>query len=323
LISFTIQKVENIGLRLDKFLVTQMPDHSRSRIQHWIKDGNILVNGLNRKTGYSLELNDEIKVIPPEIESSNPDLIPEKMDLEILYEDEEIVLINKPPALIVHPGAGNPSGTLVNGLIYHFNSLSDLNGQTRPGIVHRLDANTSGIMVVAKTNKAHAHLANQFQNREINKTYSALTWGIVEPEDGNIDGPIARSKKDPTSYTVHRDGKASSTFFKVEKHFRHLSSVTFYPKTGRTHQIRVHASYFGFPIFGDEKYGGGLSKTRGFLPEFTNYYKKRMKKFNRHALHALRLEFTHPATKEKIIFEAPHPSDFLNLVNAIESYYER
>ena len=323
MISYTINESEDVGLRLDKFLVSQLQDQSRSRIQQWIKSGNILVNGLGRKTGYALELNDEIKVNPPIIDVSTTALIPEQMDLDIIFEDEEIVLINKQSGLVVHPGAGNPSGTLVNGLIHHYNSLSDLNGHIRPGIVHRLDADTSGIMVIAKTNQAHANIAAQFQNREIQKTYSALTWGIWEQEEGVIDKPIARRKKDPTSYFVHEKGKQSMTHFKVEKLFRHLSSVTFFPKTGRTHQLRVHAAYLGFPIFGDEKYGGGLSKTRGFLPEFTQYYKKSMKKFNRHALHALRLEFTHPATKEKIIFEAPPPLEFLNLVNGIESFYER
>ena len=322
MISFNIQNAEDVGLRLDKFLVSQMPDHSRSRIQNWIRSGNILVNGLNRKTGYSLEPNDEIKVNPPKVVDQNSDLMPEQMDLNILFEDEEIVIINKPAGLVVHPGTGNRTGTLVNGLIDHFNSLSDLNGQTRPGIVHRLDADTSGIMVIAKTNMAHANLADQFQDRKIKKKYTAITWGLWTENSGEIDQPIARKKQDPTSYIVSIHGKSSLTKFEVEKKYRHLSKVSFFPKTGRTHQIRVHSAYLGFPIFGDEKYGGGLSKTRGFLPEFTHFYKQKMKRLNRHALHATRLEFTHPATKKSIFFESPLPSDFFNLVEAIEPFYD-
>lgn len=322
MIFFQIHRSKDAGLRLDRFLASNISDHSRSRIQTWIRSGCVLVNGTQRKTGYALELNDEIKVDPPEEEPSLHVLHPEPMDLDILYEDEQIVVINKPAGLVIHPGVGNSTGTLVHGLLYHFQALSDLNGAVRPGIVHRLDRDTSGIILIAKTNQAHAHLADQFQNREVKKEYSGLTWGIWPETEGEINKPIGRRKKDPTTYCVSGEGKPSFTRFEVEKQLRHLALVSFFPKTGRTHQIRVHAAHMGFPIFGDEIYGGGLAKTRGFLPEFTHLYKQEMNRFNRHALHARRLEFLHPEKKEPVIFETPLPKEYLNLVNSIESFYE-
>jgi len=321
-IFFQIHRSKDAGLRLDRFLASNISDHSRSRIQTWIRSGCVLVNGTQRKTGYALELNDEIQVDPPEEDPSLHVLHPEPMDLDILYEDEQIVVINKPAGLVIHPGVGNSTGTLVHGLLYHFQALSDLNGAVRPGIVHRLDRDTSGIILIAKTNQAHAHLADQFQNREVKKEYSGLTWGIWPETEGEINKPIGRRKKDPTTYCVSGEGKPSFTRFEVEKQLRHLALVSFFPKTGRTHQIRVHAAHMGFPIFGDEIYGGGLAKTRGFLPEFTHLYKQEMNRFNRHALHARRLEFLHPEKKEPVIFETPLPKEYLNLVNSIESFYE-
>ena len=322
MIFFQIHRSKDAGLRLDRFLASNISDHSRSRIQTWIRSGCVLVNGTQRKTGYALELNDEIQVDPPEEDPSLHVLHPEPMDLDILYEDEQIVVINKPAGLVIHPGVGNSTGTLVHGLLYHFQALSDLNGAVRPGIVHRLDRDTSGIILIAKTNQAHAHLADQFQNREVKKEYSGLTWGIWPETEGEINKPIGRRKKDPTTYSVSGEGKPSFTRFEVEKQLRHLALVSFFPKTGRTHQIRVHAAHMGFPIFGDEIYGGGLAKTRGFLPEFTHLYKQEMNRFNRHALHARRLEFLHPEKKEPVIFETPLPKEYLNLVNSIESFYE-
>ena len=322
MIFFQIHRSKDAGLRLDRFLASNISDHSRSRIQTWIRSGCVLVNGTQRKTGYALELNDEIQVDPPAEDPSLHDLYSEPMDLDILYEDEQIAVLNKPAGLVIHPGVGNSTGTLVHGLLYHFQALSDLNGAVRPGIVHRLDRDTSGIILIAKTNQAHAHLADQFQNREVKKEYSGLTWGIWPETEGEINKPIGRRKKDPTTYSVSGEGKPSFTRFEVEKQLRHLALVSFFPKTGRTHQIRVHAAHMGFPIFGDETYGGGLAKTRGFLPEFTHLYKQEMNRFNRHALHARRLEFLHPEKKEPVIFETPLPKEYLNLVNSIESFYE-
>ena len=171
---------------------------------------------------------------PPPDDPSSYDLYPESMDLDILYEDEQIAVSNKPSGLVVHPGVGNATGTLAHGLLHHFKALSDLNGAVRPGIVHRLDKDTSGIILIAKTNQAHAHLANQFQNREVKKEYSGLTWGIWPETEGEINKAIGRRKKDPTTYSVSRDGKPSLTRFEVEKQLRHLALVSFFPKKQST-----------------------------------------------------------------------------------------
>tara|TARA_B100001123_G_C15280697_1_gene1013904 strand:+ start:374 stop:1183 length:810 start_codon:yes stop_codon:yes gene_type:complete len=264
-----------------------------------------------------LELDDLISVRIPDRENDELELKAQKMDLEIFYEDESIVVINKPAGLIVHPGIGNKDGTLVNGLLYYFNSLSQINGRTRPGIVHRLDAETSGVMVVAKTNKAHVDLANQFQDRKVKKKYTALTWGNWQKKEGVIDKTIKRKRGDPTIFTVQSEGKPASTRYQLVKQFRHLAQVNFFPKTGRTHQIRVHTAWMGNPIFSDEKYGGGLAKARGFIPELKRYYTKAMRNFNRHALHAEKLEFIHPVTNSPVFFQAPLPQDFINLIELL------
>ena len=322
MITFRINQQSQVGLRLDKFIVQQMPDYSRTRIQSWIKTKNVLVNGEGKKSGYALEFDDLVEVTIPESEPLEYELIPESLDLDILYEDDSIAVIDKPAGLVVHPGVGNQTGTLVNGLVHHFQTLSNVNGETRPGIVHRLDMNTSGIILVAKSNVAHAALADQFQKRTIKKDYTGLAWGNWKDAEGEINFPIARKKKNPMSYLVSNDGKPSRTKYKIEKQFRHIALVSFYPKTGRTHQIRVHTSYLGYPIFGDEKYGGGISKTKEFLPEFTKYYKNEIDKFNRHALHAKRLEFVHPVSNEKVFFQSPLPTEFINLISSIESFYD-
>ena len=322
MITFSIDKLEEVGKRLDHYLAFNLNDHSRSQIQSWIRSGFILVNDQNVKTGYSLELNDQIYVDPPKVDSPMEGLIAEEIKLEILYEDNEIVVINKPAGMVVHPGTGIYKGTLVNGLIHYFKNLSDINGETRPGIVHRLDKDTSGVILVAKTNRAHSNLAEQFKKRKVRKEYTALTWGRWHNDNGEINEPISRDRKDPTKYTISESGKISCTDYQVKKPFRHCSLVSFFPKTGRTHQIRVHASHIGNPIFGDEKYGGGVAKTKGFLPEFTQFYKKEMFQFNRHALHASSLKVAHPKNKEPIIFKAPLPLEYLTLIESIESFYE-
>ena len=312
-----INEIDEIGKRLDHYLLGQLTEYSRSRVQSFIRSGQILVNGNKCKTGYSLEMNDIIQVDVLKEESNSKKLIPENLNLSIIHEDESIVVINKPARIIVHPGIGVNSGTVANGLAYHFQKLSNINGDLRPGIVHRLDKDTSGVMVIAKNNSAHAFLADQFKERKVKKKYIGLTWGLWDNENGEINEPLHRDKKDPTRFSINANGKNSITKYKVEKIFRHSSLVSFFPLTGRTHQIRIHSSHCGHPIFGDEKYGGGISRSKGFLPEFKSHYKRMIQKFNRHALHAERLELIHPISKQVVKFDAPLPQEYLDLVKSI------
>ena len=278
------------------------------------------MNNSKRKTGYSIELHDLIEISAPNEIEYDDNILPEPLEIDILYEDNHIAVVNKPAGIVVHPGIGNSTGTLVNGLMNHFKNLSDINGRVRPGIVHRLDKDTSGAILIAKTNDAHAKISRQFSNREVKKQYTALVWGKWKIRNGEINEPIARTKKDPTLYAVLEGGKSSITDFKIEKYFPHLTEMSFFPKTGRTHQIRVHSAHLGYPVFGDEKYGGGITKARGFLPEFSRFYDKELKKFKRNALHAKRLEIIHPISKNPIIFKAPLPKEYLSLVNSIDSF---
>ena len=312
-----VNEIEGIGKRLDIYLLDHLTKYSRSRVQSFIRSGQILVNGNKCKTGYSLEMNDIIQVDVLKEESNLIKLVPENLNLTVIYEDESIVVINKPAGIIVHPGIGINSGTIANGLAYHFQKLSNVNGDLRPGIVHRLDKDTSGVMVIAKTNSAHTFLADQFKDRKVKKKYIGLTWGLWDNANDEINEPLLRDKRDPTKYSVNANGKISITKYEVERIFRHCSLVSFFPVTGRTHQIRIHASHSGHPIFGDEKYGGGISRSKGFLPEFKSHYERIIQKFNRHALHAENLELIHPTSKQIVKFDAPLPQEYLDLVKSI------
>lgn len=287
---YTFQ-IENEKGRIDKLLVDQLDNVSRSKIQNWISKGHILVNNEEVKANYKVEAGDEIDVTIPAPEPV--DVAAEDIPLDIIYQDEDIVLINKEQGMVVHPGAGNPSGTLVNALLYHIKDLSGINGKIRPGIVHRLDKDTSGILVVAKNDEAHVHLSEQLQERTMKRTYWTLVHGLLPHEHGTIDAPIGRDPKYRQRYTVIHDGKEAISHFKVLERFDDYSLLEVSLETGRTHQIRVHLNYIKHPVAGDETYGP--RKTLEGKGQF---------------LHARSLEFVHPRTKEVMKFEAPVPELF-------------
>lgn len=290
--------------RIDKFLANKLPDMSRSKIQLLIEEENILVNDASIKANYKVQPNDTIVVYIPEPEPI--DVVPENIPIEILYEDEDLAIVNKPQGMVVHPAAGHSNGTLVNALLYHINDLSGINGKIRPGIVHRLDKDTSGILVVAKNDEAHVHLSNQLQDRSMKRKYWTLVHGVLPHNHGTIDAPIGRDPKNRQQFTVVTGGKEAISHFRVLERFKDFSLLEVSLETGRTHQIRVHLKYINFPVAGDEIYGP--KKTLTGKGQF---------------LHAHTLEFIHPRTEKSMQFEAPVPKVFAETLGRLrrESKY--
>ena len=307
--------------RLDHYLVKQLPEVTRTQIQKMIKQEFVTVNGKLEKANYRLQVGDTVIAKPMDIEPEIDSIIPEDIPLNILFEDDDIIIINKQAGLVVHPGKGNYTGTLVHGLKHHCENLSTLNEALRPGIVHRLDQETSGIMVVAKTNNAHSNIAAQFQDRTVEKTYMGISWGIWKEKEGCIDVSLKRNRKNPTTFCVDESGRKAVTYFKVLQDFRYMSVVEFYPKTGRTHQIRIHAMHMNHSIVHDEKYNGGVNRTKGFLPEVQRDIKLLLKKMNRHGLHAKQLSFNHPISGERVNFTAELPQDMQTMIEHMQTHY--
>ncbi len=284
------------GRRLDQYLAGNLSGElSRSYIQKLIKDGQIRVNGKTTKSNHKLKEAEKITVdIPP---PSRPDTKPENIPLTIVYEDEQLMVVDKPAGMVVHPAAGNFSGTLVNALLYHSSHLSGIGGELKPGIVHRLDRGTSGLMVVAKTDKAHHSLAEQFKSHKVKKKYLAVVKGKVELDRGIIDEPIGRNLRQRKKMeVVQAGGKSAVTNYEVVKRFKAFTLVEISPATGRTHQIRVHMSYLGYPIIGDTEYGQHSTV------------------INRQALHASLLGFYHPITNKYLEFSSALPEDIKSLI---------
>lgn len=290
------------GLRLDKFLSLYLEDVSRTKIQKYLDDGLILVNSKKEKSSYKLEINDEIIVHDfPKEEST---LIPEDIPLEIVYEDDDILLINKPVGLVTHPGSGNKEHTLANALKFYSDSLSSLNGEFRPGIVHRLDKDTAGLMVVAKNDKAHAFLAEQLKDHTLGRHYYALVLGSISEEMGEIIAPIGRDKSNRLKMAVDlKNGKEAVTNFTVKKRYNGYTLIECVLKTGRTHQIRVHLNYINHPVVGDPLYGKGnkIIYDKGQL------------------LFAYYISFIHPKTKKKMDFSVPLPKYFVDVLDSLKS----
>ena len=287
------------GERLDTYLSNNI-ELSRSQISKLIKNKNILVNGETVKNGYTIKEGDIIEV---DYEEETYDLKPEKMDLDIVYEDEDVIVVNKANGVVVHPALGNKSGTLVNGLMYHSNSLSSNNGEFRPGIVHRIDAYTTGLLMVAKNNKAHEILAKQLEEKTTTRVYYALVWGVIKNDTGTIDAPIGRDSNERKKMAVTDiNAKKAITHFKVLERYKNATLIELRLETGRTHQIRVHMNYIGHPVVNDPVYG------RRKLIDLTGQ-----------CLHAKTLGFLHPTKEKYVEFTSELPECFTNILEKLKN----
>ena len=294
--------VKEPGIRLDAYITNNIDELSRSMVQKLIKSGNVLVNNEIEKESYKVQENDIITVELPRPEESN--LKKQNIPLDIIYEDKDILVVNKPKGMVVHPGNGNPDGTLANAIMAHCEgSLSGIGGEIRPGIVHRIDKDTSGLLVIAKNDVAHINLSNQIKNREVKKIYVALVRGVISENEATIKMPIGRSTKDRKKMAVDKNGKEAITHFKVLNRYNKYTYIQVKIDTGRTHQIRVHMSHIGYPVVGDAVYSNGKNDfgVEGQM------------------LHAKELDFKHPTTGENMHFEAPLPEYFEKVLKELET----
>lgn len=308
-------------LRIDKFLMHLVPNATRNKIQNAASDGNIYVNDVPVKSNYKVKPGDVVRILLPYPPFENR-IDPEDIPLDIVYEDDALIVINKPPGLVVHPGHGNYTGTLVNALAFHFGNLP-LNSSERPGLVHRIDKDTSGLLVVAKTEHAMAHLAKQFEKKTSEREYVALVWGNVKEDEGTVVGNIARHPKDRMQMSVYEDeniGKPAVTHYKVLERFGYVTLVSCHLETGRTHQIRVHMKYIGHTLFNDARYGGDVILKGTTFTKYKQFVENCFKILPRQALHAKTLGFIHPVTKQKMQFDSPIPDDMQQCIEKWRTY---
>lgn len=284
--------------RIDKVLTILEPEITRSQLKNLINDGHVTVNGQPVKPKYKVQAGDKISLVKPEPQSL--ELTPENIPLDIVYEDDDVIVVNKPQGMVVHPAPGHPDHTLVNALLYH-SPLSTINGTFRPGIVHRIDKDTSGLLMVAKNDLAHQSLAEQLRNKTNKREYLALVYGQIKEDEGTIDAPLGRNPQDRKKQAVVKDGRHAVTHFKVVKRYDNFTLVKCILETGRTHQIRVHMKYIGHPLVGDPLYGP--RKVIGKNGQF---------------LHAALLGFKHPRTGEEMVFEAPPPENFQKMLDKLD-----
>ncbi|ASA96280.1 MULTISPECIES: RluA family pseudouridine synthase [Anoxybacillus] len=298
-IQLTIEE-QHDGERIDKVIAELNEQWSRSQVQQWLKEGRVLVNGKAVKPNYKCHVDDEVVISIPDPEPL--DVEPEPIPLDIYYEDADVLVVNKPRGMVVHPAPGHMHGTLVNALLAHCQDLSGINGVLRPGIVHRIDKDTSGLLMIAKNDLAHESLVNQLVNKTVTRKYVAIVHGVIPHDYGTIDAPIGRDPRDRQSMAVVENGKEAVTHFRVLERFEHYTFLECQLETGRTHQIRVHMKYIGYPLAGDPKYG-----PRKTLP------------IDGQALHAGVLGFHHPRTGEYLQFEAPIPHEFERLLDMLRN----
>lgn len=303
-------------IRLDKYITSFIENATRNKVQQAIKDGYVFVNGKNEKTSYVMQPGDEIYIELPK--APPPEAKAEELDLDIVYEDDDIIIVNKEAGMVVHPAFGNWSGTLVNGLMYYTDQLADNDDDIRPGIVHRLDKDTSGLLVVAKNEVALANLSKLFAEKDVERTYWAIIWG-TPPEKGTIEGDIGRSKQDRKLMSIlpHGKGKRAVTHYKVLEYFDYLSLVEVSLETGRTHQIRVHFNHIGHSVFGDPTYGGTSVKYGPNTGMRKTLFHKLITGLNRQCLHAKTLGFVHPSTNEMVRFDSELPADFQHVLDTL------